>query len=220
MTLSEIKSEHSYGVVRRELAPAECAQQPERPAALAHLCSETRVCERRYNTAWKREECRAGVVRRRRRHHQNIPVGSSQSIIPYAHSATPFARLMIIARNHLSKVDTVTIAHTRLCTKAHRSLPRHGSKTDRGRSRLMDGSRELNLAASFASGVSFRCRIGAALVRRPDRMSGKQAQTWEVPNVRACKDRSSPGKPNWCTLTMAKQHRDCARTQLGRDSTA
>jgi hypothetical protein len=136
------------------------------------------------------------------------------------HSATPIARLMIIARNHLSKVDTVTIAHTRLCTKAHLSLPRHSSKTDRGRSRLMDGSRELNLAASFASGVSFRCRIGAALVRRPDRMSGKQAQTWEVPNVRACKDRSSPGKPNWCTLTMAKQHRDCARTELGRDSTA
>ena len=43
LSLSEIKSEHSGGVIRRELAPAECAQQPERPAALARLCSETSV---------------------------------------------------------------------------------------------------------------------------------------------------------------------------------
>jgi hypothetical protein len=60
--------------VRRALAalfgPAECAQQPERPAALAHLCSETSVCERHYNTACKRGEHGAGVVRRRRRHDQ------------------------------------------------------------------------------------------------------------------------------------------------------
>jgi hypothetical protein len=91
LSLSEIKSEHSGGVIRRELAPAECAQQPERPVALAHLCSETSVCERHYNTAYKRGEHGAGVVRRRRRHDQDIPAGSNQSIVPYVHSAMAIA---------------------------------------------------------------------------------------------------------------------------------
>ena len=36
MSLSEIKFEHTDGVIRRELVSGECAPQPERPAVPAH----------------------------------------------------------------------------------------------------------------------------------------------------------------------------------------
>jgi len=43
LSLSEIKSEHSDGVIRRELVSGECALRTEQPVALAHPCSERDV---------------------------------------------------------------------------------------------------------------------------------------------------------------------------------
>src|ERR1019366_2573145 len=47
LSLSEIKSERTDGVVRRELVSAECLRQPEQPALSARPCSEIDVCARR-----------------------------------------------------------------------------------------------------------------------------------------------------------------------------
>jgi hypothetical protein len=38
MSVSEIKSEHTDGVIRRELVSRECAQRPEQPEIAAHPC--------------------------------------------------------------------------------------------------------------------------------------------------------------------------------------
>ena len=85
VSLSEIRSEHSDSVIRRELESEGCVRWPEQPAAAAHPCSEinvsVRCCNRPYRP-YKKGGGDAGVVRRRRR--QDIPVGSSQSIVPYA----------------------------------------------------------------------------------------------------------------------------------------
>ena len=66
--LPEIKSEHSTGVIRRELVSVECAQRPEQPAAAAHPCSEINVSAHCCNSAYKKGAHGAGAARRRRRH--------------------------------------------------------------------------------------------------------------------------------------------------------
>jgi transposase len=53
LSLSEIKSERTDGVVRRELASTECVRQPGRPEISAHPCSEIDVCARRCNRSCK-----------------------------------------------------------------------------------------------------------------------------------------------------------------------
>ncbi|WOJ89978.1 hypothetical protein RZS28_01290 [Methylocapsa polymorpha] len=70
----EIKSEHRDGVIRRELAPAECGQQADGLAALARPYLQTDVCERYCNAACTKEGCGAGAVRRIRQHGQDIPL--------------------------------------------------------------------------------------------------------------------------------------------------
>src|SRR5208282_6403346 len=84
---SEIKSEHSDGVIRRELASGECARQPEQAAAAVHPCSETSVSVRCCNNAYKKGTHGAGAARQKRRPGQDIPAGSSRSAVPYGHSA-------------------------------------------------------------------------------------------------------------------------------------
>ena len=91
LSLSEIKSEHSDGVIRRELESEECVRWPEQPAAAAHPCSGKGVFSRCCNRPYKKGGGDAGVVRRRRRHGQDIPAGSSQSAVPYGHSAMAIA---------------------------------------------------------------------------------------------------------------------------------
>ena len=87
LSLSEIKSERIDGVIRREWVSGECARRPEQPAVPAHPCSEIDVSRHHCNTAYTKGVCGAGAARRRRRHDQDIPVGSSQSAVPYVHSA-------------------------------------------------------------------------------------------------------------------------------------
>ena len=89
--MSEIKSERTDGVIRRELVSGACARQPEQPAVPAHPCSGKGVFSRCCNRPYKKGAGNAGVVRRRRRHGQDIPVGSSQSAVPYGHSAMAIA---------------------------------------------------------------------------------------------------------------------------------
>jgi hypothetical protein len=91
LSLSEIKSEHSDGVIRRELESEECARWPEQPVGPAHPCSGKGVFAHRCNRPYKKGGGDAGVVRRRRRHGQDIPAGSSQSAVPYGHSAMAIA---------------------------------------------------------------------------------------------------------------------------------
>jgi hypothetical protein len=87
LSLSEIKSEHSDDVIRRELVSGECARRLEQPAAAAHPCSEINVSARHCNSACKKGALGAGAARQRRRHGQDIPAGSSRSAVPYGHSA-------------------------------------------------------------------------------------------------------------------------------------
>ena len=65
VSLSEIKTEHSDGVIRRELVSGECARRPEQPAAAAHPCSEINVSVRYCNSAYKKGAGGADAVRRR-----------------------------------------------------------------------------------------------------------------------------------------------------------
>jgi len=90
LSLSEIKSEHSKhsnGVIRRELESEECVRWLEQPAAAAHPCSGKGVFSRCWNRPYKKGAHGAGAARQRRRHGQDIPAGSSQSAVPYGHSA-------------------------------------------------------------------------------------------------------------------------------------
>jgi len=50
VSLSEIRSEHTDGEVRRELASAKCVRQPARFSESARPCSEIGGCARRCNT--------------------------------------------------------------------------------------------------------------------------------------------------------------------------
>jgi hypothetical protein len=68
---SEIKSEHTGGVVRRELASTEYVHQPEQSAVSAHPGSEIIVCERHCNIACRIPERGAGVARRIRRYSRH-----------------------------------------------------------------------------------------------------------------------------------------------------
>ena len=87
LSMSEIKSEHSDGVIRRELESEECARWPEQPVGPAHPCSGKGVFSRRCNRPYKKGGGDADAARRRRRHGQDIPDGSSQSAAPYVRSA-------------------------------------------------------------------------------------------------------------------------------------
>ena len=87
LSLSEIKSEHSDGVIRRAWVSGECARRPEQSAAAAHPYSERDVSARCCNTAYKKGAHGAGAARQRRQHGQDIPAGSSQSAVPHDHSA-------------------------------------------------------------------------------------------------------------------------------------
>jgi hypothetical protein len=62
LSLSEIKSERTDGVVRRELASAEYVRQPGRPEISAHPSSGIDACGRHCNTAYTK-----GALRRRGR---------------------------------------------------------------------------------------------------------------------------------------------------------
>jgi Glutathione S-transferase, N-terminal domain len=95
LSLSGIKSEHTDGVVRRELASAECVRRPERPAVSAHPSSGIDECEPRCNTAYKKGVSGAGVAHRIRRHDQGIPVGSSRSAVQHVHSAVEIVARLV-----------------------------------------------------------------------------------------------------------------------------
>ena len=90
LSLSEIKSEHSDDVIRRELG-SDCVRWPEQPVAAAHPCSRKGVFSRCCNRPYKKGGGDADAARRRRRHGQDIPAGSSQSAVPYGHSAIAIA---------------------------------------------------------------------------------------------------------------------------------
>src|ERR1700687_3351730 len=66
LSLSEIKSEHIGGVIRQELALAECARRFEQLVVPARPCSEIDVSERRCNTACMKGVRDAGAARRTR----------------------------------------------------------------------------------------------------------------------------------------------------------
>jgi hypothetical protein len=66
LSLSEIKSEHIGGVIRQELALAECARRSEQLVVPARPCSEIDVSERRCNTACMKGVRDAGAARRTR----------------------------------------------------------------------------------------------------------------------------------------------------------
>jgi len=91
LSLSEIKSEHSDGVIRRELESEECARRPEEPVGPAHPWSGKGVFSRCCNRPYKKGGGDADAARRRRRHGQDIPAGSSRSIVLYGHSAMAIA---------------------------------------------------------------------------------------------------------------------------------
>ena len=63
LSLSEIKSEHSDGVIRREWVSGECARRPEQNAEAVHPCSEINVSVRCCNSPCKKGAHGAGVVR-------------------------------------------------------------------------------------------------------------------------------------------------------------
>ncbi len=73
VSLSEIKSEHSDGVIRRAWESGECARRPEQSAAAAHPYSERDVSARCYNSAYKKGAHGAGAARQRRRHVKTFP---------------------------------------------------------------------------------------------------------------------------------------------------
>jgi hypothetical protein len=91
VSLSEIKSEHSDGVIRRELVSGEYARRPEQPAQ-RRILVQREMCPRavvivHLRSASKKGAHAAGAARQRRRHGQGIPAGSSRSAVPYGHSA-------------------------------------------------------------------------------------------------------------------------------------
>jgi hypothetical protein len=87
LSLSEIRSEHTDGVIRRELESEQCTRWPEQRVAPAHPCSGKGVFSRHCNMPYKKGVGGADAARRRRRHGQGIPAGLSQSAVPYVHSA-------------------------------------------------------------------------------------------------------------------------------------
>src|SRR5450631_3635256 len=87
VSLSEIKSGHSDGVICRELVSRECAQRPEQPAVLAHPCLARGVFSHHCNMPYTEGACGADAAPRKQRHGQDIPAVASRSAVPYVHSA-------------------------------------------------------------------------------------------------------------------------------------
>jgi len=86
LSLSEIRSEHSNGAVRRELGSEKCARRPERAAGAAHPCLRIGASARHCSNPCRKKHM-AQMPLAKDHHGERIPAGSSRSAAPYGRSA-------------------------------------------------------------------------------------------------------------------------------------
>ncbi len=144
-------------------------------------------------------------------------------------SARTIARLMTIARDHLSKADTVTIAAIEAgvptLVDARKLIDRFHAMVRKRIEASLDPWIKVanqNLVASFASGISNdRASVHAALVQ-PWSNGQTEGQINKPKLVKrqmyGREDRSSSGQTNWRIVNMAEHHRDCVRPPIERRS--
>jgi hypothetical protein len=98
LSMSEIKSEHTDGVIRREWVSGECARQPEQPAVAVHPCSEI-MCP-----------CAIVIVHISKEHMAQVPLAEYDDMtFPPDRANQPFP--MSILPWRLGRVWAVTNAH-------------------------------------------------------------------------------------------------------------
>jgi hypothetical protein len=133
LSVSEIKSERTDGVIRRELVSEESARRPEQPVISVHPCSGKGVFSRHCKTPYTKGAFGAGAARQRRRCDQGIPAGSSQSAVPYV-SILPWrlGRNWPVTNAHGAKPPGENLA-IELVAIADESIPQTAAATGRSR---------------------------------------------------------------------------------------